>query len=278
MKPHHLIVPFLLGQRRDGLCRVRDVDSHAWEIVEAPEFAEISIADANEKIRRMAKIYALLSDTVEKAVNSGSVPVSVAGDCVSTLGVLGGLQKAGKPPDRILWLDAHGDFHTWGTTHTKYLGGMPLSMLVGRSDRRQGNRNAIAALVTTIGVKPFPEEKILLSDARDLDPGELEELQRSDIVTCSIADIVKHLDPNETLYLHFDTDVIDAEPQAPALKYHVKKGPGFAEMHRLFRDLRHHNIVAVSVSAWHEEKDLDNTTAIACLNLLKELELDASPS
>ncbi len=269
---NHFLVPFLMGQRRDGLGRVRELDTRAWEVVTVADFTDTDIADINEKLRRMGKIYAQLSESVKTAVIGGQVPVSIAGDCVSTLGVLGGLQKAGKTPDRILWLDAHGDFHTWETTQTKYLGGMPLAMLVGRGDRRKEERDATASFLEAVGVRPFPEEKIILSDGRDLDPGEKEAIVNSKIIRCSIADISGHLDPDESLYLHFDTDVIDAETEMPALKYHVKQGPGYAEICALFKSLRGRNIVAISVSAWHEEKDLDNKAAIACLKLLKELE------
>lgn len=222
----------------------------------------------------MGEIYSLLSETVKEVVSDGSVPISVAGDCVSSLGVLSGLQKAGKQPQRILWLDAHGDFHTWGTTQTKYIGGMPLAIFVGRGDRRKERRDAISPFVEAIGFKPYPEDQIILSDARDLDPGEKEAIQNSKIVRCGIADVFKHLAPNEDLYLHWDTDVVDAETEMPALKYHVKSGPSYAEMSELFKSLRSEHIVAVSVSAWHEEKDPDNKTAIACLRLLQELGVD----
>ncbi|HTD04370.1 arginase family protein [Undibacterium sp.] len=268
----HLLVPFLMGQRRQGLGRVRDIDDHAWEILAVADFTETDIADANEKLRRMGQVYALLSEAVKEAVSQGQVPVSIAGDCISTLGVLGGLQRAGKPPDRILWLDAHGDFHTWQTTQTKYLGGMPLAMLVGRGDRRMKERDAVASFLAAVGVQPYPEEQVILSDARDLDPGEREAILNSKVVICSISDVSRHLVPGESLYLHFDTDVIDAEAELPALKYHVKQGPTYSEMATLFQSLRNKNIIAVSVSAWHEEKDLENKAAIACMALLKELE------
>lgn len=269
---NRVIVPFLTGQRRIGLGRVNDVSTHPWQVLDIPDFVEVSISDANEKMRRMGHIYALLADKVRQIAQRGDQPVSIAGDCFSSLGVLAGLQKAGKQPDRILWLDAHGDFHTWQTTQTKYLGGMPLAVLTGRPDRRKESRNAIGAFVATVGVLPYPEEKIILSDARDLDPGEKEALEGSNILTCKIDDICKHISPDESLYLHFDTDVIDAKEVLPALKYHVRAGPDHNDISGLFKSLRSYNIVAISVSAWHEEEDLDNRTAIACLNLLKELE------
>lgn len=267
-----LLVPFLMGQRRDGLARVCELDRHDWQVVQVDECQATTIADRGEQMRSMGKVYGRLAAAVRDIVRAGDMPVSISGDCVSSLGMLGGLQQAGRPPERILWLDAHGDFHTWNTSQTRYLGGMPLAMLVGRPDRRRDNRDAIGALRSAVGVTPFPEQRIVLSDARDLDPGEAEAVAASGLVQCEIGDILRHLSPAERLYLHFDTDVIDAEAQMPALKYHVKAGPSLADMGALFRALRGYNIVAVSVSAWHEEKDVENRAALACLELLRELD------
>lgn len=269
---NHLLVPFLIGQRRDGLRRVTDLDSHDWDVLDVPEFREVSLSDPNEKLHRMGRIYAGLAERVQQVAEAGKVPVSIAGDCMSALGILGGLQRSGRAPERILWLDAHGDFHTWETTQTKYLGGMPLAILVGRGDRRKRSRDAIGSMLATIGVAPYPERQVILSDARDLDPGELEAVRNSGITCCTIDQIGAHLKSGERLYLHFDSDVMDAESEMPALKYHVKSGPGYQDIAALFRSLRGQDFVAVSVSAWHEEKDHDNKAAQACLALLGELE------
>lgn len=266
-----LLIPFLMGQRRDGLTRVNELDDQRWEVLAVPGCEATEIADTNEKIGRMGLICAQLAHRVKAAIECDEVPICIAGDCVSTLGVLGGLQQAGREPERILWLDAHGDFHTWATTQTQYVGGMPLAMLVGRPDRRRGDRDAIQALRRTIGVTPYPEGQIVLSDARDLDPGEREALRDSGIVCCAFDEVLCHLRPQERLYLHFDTDVLDAESDMPALKYHVKEGPRVADMASLFGRLHGHNIVAVSVSAWHAELDMDNRAALTCLNLLNQL-------
>ena len=267
-----LLVPFLMGQRRNGLCRVRDMDPHSWDVLALSEFHDVEIDNSNEKLRRMGKIYCLLSERVKESINDGFVPLSISGDCVSALGVLGGLQKAGKQPDRILWLDAHGDFHTWSTSQTRYIGGMPLAMLVGRADRRKGSRNAIGALLAEIGVTPYPENKIILSDARDLDSGEKEAIENSEITVCGISEVFKYLFSDESIYIHWDTDVVDAEDETPALKYHVKNGPTYSEIGSLFKSISNKNIVAVSVSAWHEEKDFNNKAALACLRVLKNLD------
>jgi arginase len=267
-----LLLPYLMGQRRDGLRRVLDIDPHPWEVLGLALLHETRIDDPVEKLHNLGSLYALLAARVAALARSGCRPVSLAGDCVSSLGMLAGLQQAGQPPDRVLWLDAHGDFHTWSSTGTQYIGGMPLAMFVGRVDPGlDARRRATLACLSTIGVQAYPQRQIVLADARDLDPGEREALLNSGIVRCPLVDVLGHLQPHERIYLHWDTDVIDDPARMPALKYHVRRGPSAADMAALFQALRSFNIVAVSVSAWHAEQDGDNRTALACLEILDTL-------
>lgn len=266
-----LLVPYLMGKRRDGLQRVLSLDPHPWSVLVSPQSTATELVDKDEQMRSMGRIYALLAEHVQAAVEAGDLPVSISGDCVSTMGAMAGLQRAGREPQRMLWLDAHGDFHTWATTHTQYLGGMPLAMLVGRQDRRQNRRDSITALREAVGMKPYPEELVLLSDARDLDPGEDVALERSAIVRCTLDQVLGNLSTHESLYVHFDTDVLDEAQRMPALKYHVPAGPSVEDMAELFRALRDYPLVAVSVSAWHSELDAGDQAARICLELLDEL-------
>ena len=265
------LVPYLMGKRRDGLQRVQLLDAQPWTVLRSPLSTATELPDRDEQMRSMGRVYAELAQQVAAAAADGELPVSIAGDCVSTMGVMAGLQRAGREPQRMLWLDAHGDFHTWSTTQTQYLGGMPLAMLVGRPDRRQHQRDSIAALRQAVGARPYPEHKVLLSDARDLDPGEDEALAQSAIVRCPLDQVLRHLSPHESLYVHFDTDVLDEAQRMPALKYHVPAGPRVEEMAELFRRLRDYPLLAVSVSAWHSELDEGDQAARICLELLEEL-------
>jgi arginase len=267
-----LLLPFLMGQRRDGLRRVLDIDRHPWEVLGLELQRETRIDDPVARLRSLGSLYALLAARVGAIAAGGARPVSLAGDCVSSLGMLAGLQQAGRPPDRVLWLDAHGDFHTWSTSQTQYIGGMPLAMFVGRVDHDDDPRSQAAlACLSTIGVQPYPQRQIVLADARDLDPGEREALASSRIVRCGLDDVLSHLDPRESIYLHWDTDVIDDRGRMPALKYHVQRGPSAADVASLFRALRAYDVVAVSVSAWHAEQDGDNQTGRACIEVLNTL-------
>ena len=141
-----------------------------------------------------------------------------------------------------------------------------------RSDHGPDPRSqATRVCLSTIGVQPYPQRQIVLADARDLDAGEREALLESRILRCTLDEVTAHLRPDERIYLHWDTDVIDDQARMPALKYHVRRGPDAADMAAFFRTLRSCDIVAVSVSAWHAEQDEDNRTARACLEILDTL-------
>ncbi|MBI2426214.1 MAG: hypothetical protein HYV34_00005 [Candidatus Kerfeldbacteria bacterium] len=69
-KYQKIITPFLMGQRRDGLFRLKSLISDNWHIVDVPEFREIELNDADTKIERMGKIYLALSETIKQAVEN----------------------------------------------------------------------------------------------------------------------------------------------------------------------------------------------------------------
>ena len=70
---------------------------------------------------------------VDDALEAGRVPILLAGECsvcVSTLPLV-----VRRLPDvRVLWLDAHPDFHTPATTGSGYLAGMGLAGACGLWD------------------------------------------------------------------------------------------------------------------------------------------------
>lgn len=267
-----LLVPYLMGQRRNGLRRVLDIDAHCWEVIAPDTLNADRVDDAQLRLNHMGQLYALLAERVTAVVRSGMRPVSVAGDCVSSLGMLAGLRKAGCVPDRVLWLDAHGDFHTWATSQTQYIGGMPLAMLVGRIDAGPDPRNqAVRDCLACIGAQAYPESQIVLADARDLDPGEREALWASKILRVPLEEALAQLRTDERLYVHWDTDVIDDQARMPALKYHVKQGPSADDVLQLFKALQDYDVRAVSVSAWHAEQDVGDLTARRCMKLLEAL-------
>ena len=156
-----------------------------------------------------------------------------------------------------------GDFNTWETTPSGFLGGMPLAMLVGRGDQ---------TLAEGVGLSPLPEQRVVLSGARDLDPGEKVLLRESAVR--QLPDVAGLLDetPGEgPLYVHFDTDVLNPD-DAPAMNYAAPGGPSADLMAQVFDYLAQSGrVAAVSVSTWNPELDTDGRSRQTVMALLPRL-------
>ena len=227
---------------------------HWW--INDPPLAKVSPQD------RLIEINRLLRDLVSKALSSGRRPVSIAGDCCTAIGTMAGLQSAGIK-FTLIWFDAHGDFNTWETSPSGFLGGMPLAMLVGRGEQ---------TVINGVGLGFLDETQVILSDARDLDPAEKLMLLDSSVQVFPAVSQLLNIDlPEGPLYIHFDTDLLDPVA-APAMNYLAPGGPDTELIHQVFSMLASSGrIVAVSVSSWNPALDEDGKTEAVVMNLLKTL-------
>lgn len=256
MKTQFMLTPYFLDQPEPQLEELAQPD---WVIVrrELPAAAVQS---------RMSVLHAALAEAVATAVAAHHLPVSIAGDCCATLGVMAGLQRAGVEPI-LIWFDAHGDFNTWETTPSGFLGGMPLAMLAGLGEQ---------TMVQALGLRPLAPEHIVLTDGRDLDPGERELIAGCGLVHLpDPRSLLEYPLAARPLYIHFDTDIINPL-DAPAMSYLATGGPRAAALTPIFRHLAQRGqLTAVSLSTWNPKLDTDGRTRGICMGLLREL-LDAT--
>jgi arginase len=163
---------------------------------------------------RLAALYARVATEVTGPARDDSCPVVMSGDCMTSLGVIAGLQRAGLDP-AVVWFDAHGDVQTLETTTSGYLGGLPLRLLVGYRPE---------LIATQLGLRPIAEHQILLVDGRDLDPPEVTYLAGARIRRADVADLSSAELPAGPMYVHVDLDVIDAAA-LPGLRFPAAGGP-----------------------------------------------------
>ncbi|GIJ44646.1 hypothetical protein Val02_15320 [Virgisporangium aliadipatigenens] len=161
-----------------------------------------------------------LYSTVASRVAASPLPaVVVSGDCTVALGTVAGVQAAGISP-ALVWFDAHGDVQTIETSHSGYIGGMPVRFLCGyRPD----------LISSALGLSPLPESSVLLVDARDLDPPEASYLSSSAVRVCSVPEVSSSVLPAGPLVLHLDLDVIDGS-ELPGLRFAVPGGASVADV------------------------------------------------
>ncbi len=252
MKNQYIVTPYFLDEDEPEL---EELISPGWRI-NKPRLGE------GDTMARISLIHESLSRHVLDVLKEWGRPVSIAGDCCATIGVLAGLQRKDFDPV-LMWFDAHGDFNTWETTPSGFLGGMPLAMIVGRGDQR---------LVNAVGLEPLSEEKVILVGARDLDPGEKVAIENSALHF--VPDPRSLLDyplPDKPLYIHFDTDVVNPE-DSPAMSYRAEGGPSADELREVFHFLSDTGkVVAASLSSWDPDLEGADQSRRVSMDLLKTL-------
>jgi arginase len=246
------VTPLFLDQPLPGLAALVERD---WTL-NRPRLPEAG------RLARMSAVHQAIAGRVERALGSGRRPVSIAGDCCTAIGVLAGLQRAGIDP-ALIWFDAHGDFNTMDTTPSGFLGGMPLAMMAGRGD---------LTLVRAVGLAPLPENRIVLTDGRDLDPPEAAALAHSEVTHLTNPDdLLARALPERPLYVHVDMDVV-ALAESPAQNYPAEGGPTAAGLDTVFRHLAATGqVAAISVSTWNPDLDPDGRSQKVSMALMQTL-------
>jgi arginase len=198
---------------------------------------------------RLTSLYDAVADEVAAAE---APPVVVSGDCLVSVGVLAGTQRAGADPS-VIWFDAHGDVHTLETSTSGYLGGLSLRLLLG----------AHADRIARLGLRPVAEDRVTLVGARDLDPAEVEYLATAAIQRRSVTDAVV---PDGPVVLHIDLDVIDAD-DLPGLLFPVSDGPSAsAVVDAVRRIVDTGQVVALDIACpWHPADDPRRAALLAAL-------------
>ncbi|QIS12379.1 arginase family protein [Nocardia arthritidis] len=201
----------------------------------------VDLPETEDRWARMAVVYESVAARVAESARRGERPVVMAGDCTTALGTVAGLQRAGLDP-AVVWFDAHGDLQTLETTTSGYLGGLPLRMLVGYGRPLVADR---------IGLRDVPESRVVLTDARDLDPAEVDYLKTAEVRRRPVTDLGEL--PDGPIYLHIDFDVIDPE-ELPGLMVPAPGGPGLrAVTAAVGRVLDTGRVAAVGLACtWHD--------------------------
>lgn len=252
MKNRFILSPFFLDE---ALPELESLTKPGW-LINKP------LLPGGDKQIQMSAIHRPIADFAEEAIAYGERPVSIAGDCCTAIGVYAGLQRAGLNPT-LIWFDAHGDFNTWETSSSGFLGGMPLAMLVGRGEQ---------TMLEAVGLNPISEDKVILTDARDLDAGERDLVAESDIIhLTNVEALLKNPFPEGPIYVHYDTDIVSSQ-EVPAQNYPAQGGPSSQIVQSVFKRLAQTGqVAAVSLSSWNPKLDKNKQSEKLSMELLQTL-------
>lgn len=147
----------------------------------------------------------------------------------------------------IVWFDSHADLNTPSTTTTNYLGGLALSGPAGMWDSGLGNGLKLSS--------------IILVGQRDLDPFEIELIEKSALVYIPFEegylDKLRQALNNRPVYMHLDCDVL--EPGIVPTDYVHSGGMQLSDLKNACEVLAHSEIVGLEIAefqyAWSNESD-----------------------
>jgi arginase len=205
-------------------------------------------------------------------VRAGELPLVLGGDHSVALGTLGGLAAAAGRSGGVVWIDAHGDLNTPGTSPSGNVHGMALAAALGLA----GDGFASEAWPLP-AVEPG---RTVLVGVRELDPAERRLLRGSEIRVFTMSDIdrigieravreaLDRVAGPGFVHVSFDLDVLDPEV-APGVGTPVRGGLTYREAH-LALELVAESGLAGSLEMVEANPILDrqNATALTAVELV----------
>ncbi len=222
MVSHLIVVPYELGREGVGMgAGPLALEADAARILGPERIDRIALsAPFTNEIGACFDLNRQVAAAVADARRAAALPVVLTGNCHTQQAVVSGL---GAEDLGLVWLDCHADFHTPETTTSGFFDGAALSMTVG---------DCWTALCASVpGFSPLPAGEVVLLGARDMEPGERERLDASEVVelgTSATERLPDALPAATRTSLHIDLDVLDPA-HGRANQYAV--GPGLAPDH-----------------------------------------------
>lgn len=229
-------------------------------------------SDWQAELATAFELQRLVAAAVADARAAGEVPLLLAGNCNTTLGVLAGM-RADHRRVGLVWLDAHGDFNTPEEDTSGFLDGQGLAMMVGRCWR------ALAGDVP--GFQPLPERDVVLVGARDLSEAQVAVLERSALTWLRPeqvrrpADLAGALDGLarrvDAVHFHVDLDVHDPSI-APANGYAAPDGLTAEEvLGVLLATAARLPVVSATLASYDPAYDIEDRMRTTALALLEQV-------
>jgi arginase len=224
-----------LGERLTALgIPVVDAGDLVAPIPEVKAFGDPS----KKYIREIARVCERLYKTSLAVLEKGSVPLVLGGDHSLGAGSVAAtadfLRRENKPLG-LIWVDAHGDMNTPGTSSSGNVHGMPLAALLGPEPAELSRIGGFSPKVT-------PDRTVLIG-IRNLDDREKERIRESGVHVFTMKDIdragiaatveqalaIAGADAGG-IHVSFDLDVCDPSI-APGVGTPVKGGFNYREAH-----------------------------------------------
>jgi arginase len=167
----------------DALRRCRVFHDTPLQHVEWDAILRVPRDAQDTPLHAVAALGEQLAAEVEAVLRSGNFPLVVGGDHSCAIGTWRGVHHAlaDSGPIGLIWIDAHMDSHTFATTQSGQINGMPLAALLGHGD-------ATLTAIDGAGAALRPEHVCLIG-VRSFEAGEAALLQQLGVRVVDMAEV-----------------------------------------------------------------------------------------
>jgi len=224
------------------------------------------------KDEKLSQLNQSISRFTQQWTEQNQAFLVIGGDHSCALGTWGGVLNGLRQPDKfgLIWLDAHMDAHTFATSPSGNIHGMPLAALLGKADKK------LAAMYP--GSDFIKPENLILIGVRSYENEEYDLLKQAkvEIVFAGQIDgltqvLIKAIDKLslscQVIGISIDLDFIDPD-DAPGVETPAQSGIKAEELLKALALInRHPKICGLEISEFNPEKDPENKT----LHLMKKI-------
>ncbi|WP_031435937.1 arginase [Methylobacter tundripaludum] len=224
------------------------------------------------KDEKLSRLNQSISRFTQQWTEQNQAFLVIGGDHSCALGTWGGVLNGLRQPDKfgLIWLDAHMDAHTFATSPSGNIHGMPLAALLGKADKKlatmyPGSDFIKPKNLILIGVRSYENEEYdLLKQAKV----EIVFAGQIDGLTQVLIKAIDKLSLScQVIGISIDLDFIDPD-DAPGVETPAQGGIKAEELLKALALInRHPKICGLEISEFNPEKDPENKT----LHLMKKI-------
>lgn len=211
-----------------------------------------------------------LAAEVERILQTGNFPLVVGGDHSCAIGTWSGVHRvlADRGPLGLIWIDAHMDSHTFATTPSGQIHGMPLAVLLGHGEAALTSIDGAEAKllpehVCLIGVRSYEAGEAALLHRLGVRVFEMDEVRRRGLATVFDEALAIVRQGTAGFGVSVDLDALDPEEE-PGVGTPVPGGLRRAELAAVLSRLRGDlGFVAMEIVEYNPRRDRGHATADA---------------
>jgi len=254
----------------DALRHYRVFHDTPLQHVEWDAILRVPRAEQDTPLHAVAALGARLAAEVEAVLQAGNFPLVVGGDHSCAIGTWSGVHRvlADQGPVGLIWIDAHMDSHTFATTPSGQIHGMPLAVLLGSGEAALTSIDGAEAKllpehVCLIGVRSYEAGEAALLQRLGVRVYEMDEVRRRGLAAVFDEALALVRQGTAGFGVSVDLDALDPEEE-PGVGTPVPGGLSRAELAAALSCLRGDPaFVAMEIVEYNPRRDRGHATADA---------------